>query len=194
VLNGDQIANLLFLILLGSVISFWFFIQNRKRLNHTLQQAAIWGLIFLGVVAGYGLWSDIRQDALLTHSIDAASGEISVPRAPDGHYYLNLSVNGTPIRFVVDTGATDMVLTQDDARRAGVALNERDFYREARTANGVVAVAPVTLNEVALGPLRDTGVPASVNAGEMDTSLLGMRYLERFSRIEIRGNEMVLTR
>ncbi|MEX0337508.1 MAG: TIGR02281 family clan AA aspartic protease, partial [Arenibacterium sp.] len=69
-----------------------------------------------------------------------------------------------------------------------------DFYNEARTANGVVRVAPVTLEKVALGPVSDRAFPASVNGGEMDTSLLGMRYLERFDRIEIRGNEMVLVR
>ena len=193
-IDGDQTARLLYLVLLGSAIAVWFFVSNRGRLNQTLQQAAIWGLIFVGVVAGYGLWGDIRQDALLTHSVDAESGEISVPRAPDGHYYLSLEVNDTPIRFVVDTGATEMVLTQQDAERAGVALTDRDFFNEARTANGTVRTAPVTLEKVALGPVSDRGFPASVNGGDMDTSLLGMRYLERFSRIEIRGNEMVLVR
>lgn len=192
--DGDQTARLIYLVLLGSVIAFWFFVQSRGRLNQSLQQAAIWGMIFVGVVAGYGLWSDIRQDALLSHTVDAQTGEISVPRAPDGHYYLALDVNDAVIRFVVDTGATEMVLTREDARRAGLNLSDRDFYNEARTANGVVRVAPVTLERVALGPVSDEGVAASVNGGEMETSLLGMRYLERFSRIEIRGREMILVR
>ncbi|MEX0338524.1 MAG: aspartyl protease family protein, partial [Arenibacterium sp.] len=116
-MNGDQTAQLIYLALLGSVIAFWFFISNRGRLNQTFQQAAVWGLIFVGVIAGYGLWQDIRQDVLLTHSIDAEGGEISVPRSPDGHYYLSLEVNDTTVRFVVDTGATEMVLTNEDAER-----------------------------------------------------------------------------
>lgn len=193
-MSGDQIANLFYLLLLGGVIGFWFLVQNRKKLSQTLQQASIWVLIFVGFVAGYGLWSDIRQDVLLTHSVSAQTGEISVPRSPDGHYYLSLRINEIPVRFVVDTGATDMVLTLADARRAGVALNESDFFGEARTANGTVRVAPVTLDSVTLGPVEDNGFSASVNEGDMDTSLLGMRYLERFSRIEIRGNEMILVR
>jgi len=112
----------------------------------------------------------------------------------DGPYYLTVRINDEPVRFVVDTGATDMVLTLADARRSGVSVQDRDFYGEARTANGIVRVAPVVLERVELGPVIDTRLRATVNEGEMDTSLLGMRYLERFERIEIRGDQMVLAR
>jgi aspartyl protease family protein len=120
-----------------------------------------------------------------------AGGEISVPRAEDGHYYLTLDINGTPIPFMVDTGATGMVLTLEDAGRLGIARDSLMFLGEARTANGTVRTASVTLPVVELGPFRTENFRAFVNEGEMDGSLLGMDYLGQF-HLEFRGGQMVL--
>ena len=192
-MDGDRIASLIYLGLLGAVLVTWFLIQNRQSMNRLLQQGALWALIFVGAVAAIGLWEDIRS-ATTSRATVAESGEITIPRAPDGHYYLTLGVNGSPIRFVVDTGATDLVLARKDAEAAGIDVEGAGFYREAATANGRVRVAPVTLSEVTIGPLVDRDVPASVNEGEMAGSLLGMSYLQRFGRIEIAGGKMILTR
>lgn len=96
--------------------------------------------------------------------------------------------------FVIDTGATEMVLSLEDARRVGLDTAALAYVGQARTANGVVPIAQVVLDEVALGGISDTNVRASVNGGQMDGSLLGMGYLERFSKIEIEGDRLVLTR
>ncbi|KHQ52249.1 MULTISPECIES: TIGR02281 family clan AA aspartic protease [Mameliella] len=193
-MSGDQIGNLIYLVLLGSVIAGWFFVQNRNNLNKSLQYMAAWALIFVGVVAIYGLWQDIRQTVQPQQMVTASEGRIELPRAPDGHYYVNLQVNGTPVRFVVDTGATSMVLTRDAARRAGIDDQNLHFLTEAMTANGVVRTARVTLDEVAIGPFTDTRVPAYVNGGEMQNSLLGMSYLDRFASLQITGGKLVLQR
>ncbi|MCR9274476.1 MAG: TIGR02281 family clan AA aspartic protease [Rhodobacteraceae bacterium] len=193
-MSGDQIGNLIYLVLLGSVIAGWFFVQNRNNLNKSLQYMAAWALIFVGVVAIYGLWQDIRQTVQPQQMVTASEGRIELPRAPDGHYYVNLQVNGTPVRFVVDTGATSMVLTREAARRAGIDDQNLHFLTEAMTANGVVRTARVTLDEVAIGPFTDTRVPAYVNGGEMQNSLLGMSYLDRFASLQITGGKLVLQR
>ncbi|BBU56008.1 TIGR02281 family clan AA aspartic protease [Mameliella alba] len=193
-MSGDQIGNLIYLVLLGSVIAGWFFVQNRNNLNKSLQYMAAWALIFVGVVAIYGLWQDIRQTVQPQQMVTASEGRIELPRAPDGHYYVNLQVNGAPVRFVVDTGATSMVLTRDAARRAGIDDQNLHFLTEAMTANGVVRTARVTLDEVAIGPFTDTRVPAYVNGGEMQNSLLGMSYLDRFASLQITGGKLVLQR
>jgi len=191
---GDDIARLLYLVLLGSAIAGYFLLSNRQRLGQVAQQAAVWGLIFVGAIAGVGLWSDIRQDVAPRQTVFGEEARVEVPRAADGHYYMTVEVNGTPVRFVVDTGATDVVLTREDARRAGLDPDALDYYGQARTANGVVRTAPVRLEEVALGPIEDRGVRAFVNAGEMRESLLGMGYLNRFERIEFVRDRMILTR
>lgn len=188
-----DLPSLVYLVILGSVIGLWFFAQNRASPGKLAQYAAIWGLIFLGAIAVVGLWGDIRQTVQPRQNV-MAEGRIELPRAPDGHYYLTAEVNGVPLLFVVDTGASRIVLSQQDARRAGIDTGELVFTGRALTANGEVRTAPVRLDRIELGPIRDTNVRAVVNGGEMEGSLLGMDYLHRFSRVEIAEGRLVLER
>jgi aspartyl protease family protein len=189
-----QWGNLAYLVLLGAVLVFWVFVQNRDSLGKKLQQLAAWGLIFLGVIAVIGLWGDIRQTVRPMQGMISAEGRIEVPRANDGHYYLTLSVNNKPVQFMIDTGASEIVLTDDDAHRVGISTADLAYMGRAMTANGEVRTAPVNLNSVALGPIEDSDVTAWVTQGEMDQSLLGMAYLRRWQKIEITGGTLVLTR
>lgn len=192
-MNGDQIAQLAYLGLLGAAVAGWFFSQNSQSLGKTTQQLAAWVLIFVGAIAAVGLWQDL-QGTLVPQQSVISENRIAVPQSFDGHYYLTLSVNGAPVEFVVDTGATEMVLTREDAAAIGIDTGSLNFIGTAFTANGAVRTAPVWLDEVRLGPLVDRNVRAVVNDGELFGSLLGMGYLERFSSIEIRGDELILTR
>lgn len=193
-MNSDQIAQLVYLGLLVTVIAGYFFMNSRMRMGKTMQMAGIWALIFVGAIAGVGLWQDIRATVLPQQSVFEDQGEVVVPQARDGHYHLNINVNGQPVGFVVDTGASEIVLTRDDATRVGLHPDNLNFLGQAMTANGMVETALVRLDEMVLGPFTDLGVRASVNGGEMSKSLLGMSYLQRFDRIEITDNRMILSR
>lgn len=193
-MTSDQTASLIYLVLLGTAIAGYAFLAMRGRLGQAVRQLGLWVLIFLGVIAAYGLWSDIQGTVMPRQSVFAEEGRIEVPIGPDGHYHMTLGVNGTPVRFVVDTGATDIVLSRQDADRVGIDTGDLAFLGAARTANGTVATARVWLDEVTLGPIADTGVPALVNGGEMAGSLLGMAYLNRFSEVSFGRGRMVLTR
>ena len=187
-------AQLIYLALLLAMVAGWFFMQTRQGLNRTLQYAAVWGMIFVGGAAAVGLWQDISRSSRVSQISVTDDAQIVVPRSRDGHYYLTVDINDTPTRFVVDTGATDMVLSLDDARRAGIDPDGLAFLGRANTANGEAATAFVRLQSVGLGPYVDRDVPAVVNQGQMQQSLLGMGYLQRFGRIEIAGGELILTR
>jgi aspartyl protease family protein len=193
-LNGEQIGSLVYLVLLGTVIGGWFFVSQRGNLGKVVQYAAIWGFIFIGAIVAVGLWTDIRQTVTPRQSVMMDGARVEVPQATDGHFYLTLDVNGAPIRFVVDTGATDLVLTRADAARAGIDTDGLIFSGQAFTANGMVQTAPVLLDTVALEGTADARVRAVVNGGEMQESLLGMSYLQRFERLEISGGTLVLER
>ncbi len=193
-MTADMTASLIYLVLLACAVGGWFFASGRESLGKTAQMAAIWGFIFLGVVAAYGLWSDVQRQTVGGQMLQLGEGQITVPRQADGHYYLTLALNGENIRFVVDTGATDLVLSRRDAERAGLAPDTLNFIGIANTANGQVRTAPVRIDTVRLGDITDTNVRASVNGGEMAGSLLGMGYLEKWGRIEISGGELRLTR
>ena len=187
-------ARLVYLALLGGVLVTWFVIHNRQSLGKTVQMAAAWVLIFLGVIAAVGLWDDIRRTVRPSLAVVTGAGQIEVPRAPDGHYYLTLIVNDKPVEFMVDTGASQVVLTPDDARRVGLTLADLAYTGRAMTANGEVRTAPVKLDRVDLGPVSDRNVRAWVNQGEMDQSLLGMTYLQRWRSIQISDGALILTR
>lgn len=193
-MSSFDIGNAIYLILLLAMVLTWFVAQNRQSLGKTVQQALAWGLIFIGIVAAIGVWDDIRQTLRPTQSVITETGQIEVPRAPDGHYYLTLLINDKPIDFLVDTGASEVVLTSNDAERAGLALDNLIYSGRAMTANGEVRTALVKLDSVELGDVLDRGVTAWVNEGEMDQSLLGMAYLRRWNRIEISDSALVLTR
>ena len=188
-----QLGHLAYLVLLGAVVVYAF-VQHRQGLNRTLQQAALWGLIFLGAIAAYGMWGDIRRIVTPTQAVFSEEGRVVVPRSRDGHYHLVLDVNGTAVEFVVDTGATGVVLSRRDADRVGLDPANLVYLGRAMTANGEVRTAPVRLDTMALGGIVDRNIPAWVNEGALDTSLLGMAYLQRWSKIEIAQDELVLTR
>lgn len=187
-------GHLIYLVMLGVAVIFWFFVQNRNSLGKTLQHALSWGLLFLGVIAAFGMWDDIRSTVQPRQSVYEDSQRIEIPRAPDSHYYLTLQVNGQPVRFVVDTGATALVLSQKDAAKIGLDPDNLAYIGRASTANGQVKTAPVILDEIRIGQIRDTRVAASVNQGTMSQSLLGMSYLQRFSQITIAGRKLILIR
>jgi aspartyl protease family protein len=187
-------SSLVYLVLLLSAVLFWFLTQNRASLGKLTQQALAWALIFAGALAVVALWDDIRGALMPQQSVFADKGRIELPRAADGHYYLTAEVNGAPVRFTVDTGATEIVLSQKDAAAAGIDTGALAYVGRAFTANGEVRTAPVRLDSLAIGAIRDTRLRAFVNEGEMDGSLLGMSYLQRYSKIEITGGALTLTR
>lgn len=189
--DTDQIVGALALI---ALILFLVLPLRRKHLRQTIQSGAIWALIFVGTVAGFGIWQDIQQDVMPKQAAFADQGRIEVPRHRDGHYYLTLDINGSPVDFVVDTGASEIVLTKEDAEKAGLSVADLNFFGRANTANGEVRTAPVRLDTVNLGGISDSDVPAYVNEGEMFQSLLGMAYLHRWDKLEIADGLLILTR
>lgn len=193
-MNGYEIGRLTYLVVLGGVLLMWFLTHNRQSLGKTLQQVLAWVFIFIGVIAVVGLWDDIRSTVGTTPQMAVSGNTIEVPRAYDGHYYLPLLVNGEPVTFLVDTGASQIVLRAQDAERVGIDPDQLNYIGRASTANGIVRTAPVRLDSLALGPIRDTGVSAWINEGELNKSLLGMDYLHRFSNIQFADGKLILSR
>lgn len=192
-MESYDIGRLAYLVLLLVAVGGYFVAHGRGNLNKMAQQAAIWGLIFLGVVAGYGLWNDVSRE-LAPRQQMVGDATLEVPRQRDGHFYVTAQSGDAVLDFVIDTGASDVVLTQADARRAGIDLGALAYTGSAATANGVVRTARTRLGELTLGGFTDRNVTVWVNEGEMDMSLLGMTYLRRFEKLEIADDVLRLTR
>jgi aspartyl protease family protein len=124
----------------------------------------------------------------------SARAQVKLPRSADGHYWADAWVNGTRVRFLVDTGASVVSLTEADARRLGYRLNEHDFTHTVLTATGTTKGAVVMLSYITIDDVRVTGVEAIVLKEGLTTSLFGMNYLNRFSRVELAHATMTLER
>jgi aspartyl protease family protein len=192
-MNSDDYGRLIYLVVLAAAIGGSMLLSYRGALGRMAQQLSIWGLIFVGVAAGYGLWSDISASRPRLAVVDE-QGSLQVPQAPDGHYYLTLMISGQPVDFMIDTGASEVVLSQQDATRIGIDVSTLSYFGEASTANGMVRTARVTLEDVVLAGTDEGSLRAWVNEGELDISLLGMSFLHRFASMEFSDGILRLTR
>jgi aspartyl protease family protein len=190
-MSGDDFGRLLYLGLLLAAVAGWGFAEYRGRMGQGLRSLLAWGMIFVGLMAGYGLWQDIRRDVIAGQTEGA--DRVEIPRSDDGHYYVTLTIAGQDVTFMADTGASGVVLSKADARRLKIDPESLVYAGESSTANGVVRTARVRLDDVRLGPFYDESLGAFVNDGEMVGSLLGMEYMGRFA-IEIAGDRMILRR
>jgi aspartyl protease family protein len=118
--------------------------------------------------------------------------QFTARRAPDGHFYADVRINGATSRMLIDTGASQVVLTRADAQRAGIQARPGEFTAIAQTAGGEIALKPVTIDRLALGPVDSRDVPALVAEADLPVSLLGQSFLERVGTVEISGDELRL--
>jgi aspartyl protease family protein len=188
-------------LLLGAVIMHF-----RRAPIAALRSIAIWAGLMFVLVAGYsyrfeleGAWLDVR--ARVTGELVPGRGtEIGVDgirfsAGRDGHFRVEAEVDGQAIDFVVDTGASDIVLAPQDARRLGFDIDRLDYSRPYETANGIVYAAPVRLDEIVIGPIRMENIGASVNEAPLSSSLLGMSFLKRLGGgYEVRNDTLTLWR
>ena len=113
-------------------------------------------------------------------------------RGADGLFYADATVNGQPVRFLVDTGASTIVLTAADAQRVGAAASASAGQLVADTAAGPSAMSAVTLASVTVGPRSASEVRAAVASGGLSVSLLGLTWLAALDSVLIEGDRMVL--
>ncbi|MBX9861179.1 MAG: TIGR02281 family clan AA aspartic protease [Hyphomicrobium sp.] len=121
------------------------------------------------------------------------SGREELRAQQDGHYYARAEVNGRLLDVMVDTGASMVALTYEDAERAGLSLRPSDFTGRVSTANGTAAVAPVTLDRVSIGHVQVRNVRAAVcERGKLEKTLLGMSFLSKLERVDINQGRLTL--
>lgn len=121
-----------------------------------------------------------------------SAGETVLPRASNGHFYAEAAVNGSPVNFLVDTGASMIALTGEDAAAAGLSWSEGDVRIVAQGASGPVYGVPVRLERVMLGGHEAENVEAAIIPQGLDISLLGQSFLSTIEPVRIESDRMVL--
>ena len=195
----DQ-QNLIYLsILLAFLIGGIFFRRNLK-LSQALKYLAWWALIaFVGI--GFYTYrfefSDFKTRIL--GEINPASAhlendnQIVINLAEDGHFYIDTKINGIAIRFMIDTGASDIVINANEAQKLGFDRDKLLFNKRYETANGTVFGASVNLHELEIAGIKFHDINASINSADMGISLLGMSFLRQFKKYEFYQDRLVLT-
>lgn len=196
--SGDQARLVQYSIILAAVAS-GIVTSRRLTTRETFRNIAIWAVIAVVLVLGYTFYDRIKdaagdaQTALVPSypaNVDANTMVFSENR--DGDFAVIGSVNGRTVEFMVDTGASDIVLSPDDAQRAGIDLSALHFISHYETANGEGRGAPCTLDTLEIGPVKLFNVPVSVNQTKMHNSLLGMAFLKRMKSFEMKGQKLYL--
>jgi aspartyl protease family protein len=121
-----------------------------------------------------------------------ADGTISLVLSDDGHYHTRAMVNGVTINFMIDTGASGIVLAPYDAQRIGFNVGALNFSEETETANGIGRAAIIRLDDLRIEHLAMQDLPARVNAAHMSDSLLGMEFLRRLNGWRVERGVLLL--
>ena len=193
-MTTDDKAYVFYLSILLTAIVGSFLYSRRGNLSQTVQQALIWVLIFAGAITAYGFSDVFKAQIFPSSAIQNGTGSVTLSGANDGHFHATIEINGQDIDFVIDTGASAIVLSKNDAKRINIDVDNLNYLGRSETANGTVSTAFVSLGIVKLGDITDYDLPASVNGGELFGSLLGMDYLNLFSEFRINGDKLTLTR
>lgn len=200
-LTQDQTGQLIPLIVLLIVFAGGAFAQ-RRRATELLGSLALWGGLFGIAMVGYAYRDDLSGVAarvfgeLMPGSaiVDSERGTATFRRGGDGHFRIKGDINGADVTMIFDTGASAVVLTSDDARRAGIDTDNLRFDIPVSTANGTGRAAWVTLERIDIGGIARRRVRAFVAEPDaLDTSLLGMSFLETLRRYAVSANSLELT-
>lgn len=198
--NADQAGLVRALIILLLVASF-VVMSPRLNLKGALRNIVIWLGIGALILTVYTLREDFMQigervtgEVMPFQASENANGDLVLKRAQDGHFHIEVRVNGEPIRFLVDTGASIVTLSEDDARRAGYDPSTLDYTLQFSTANGTAWGAPIRIDQMRAGPLIARDVRAAVGGAGMSKSLLGMSFLDQLNGFSVTGDTLTLMR
>lgn len=193
-LSSGMAASLVYDFLLLALIGAALIGHVISNPGQSLRNIAGWVLIFGILGLGYSIWNGNGRLAAEFRPAVGSIDENSITFRADrsGHYFVRAEINGSEIDFMVDTGATHLVLNMQDAEKLGYDLEQLNFNLPASTANGIVYSAAVNFSSVVVGPIRVENVGGFVNQGELDVSLLGMSFLNQLSGYEVRDGLLTL--
>jgi aspartyl protease family protein len=171
----------------------------RERFSRAIESALIWVVVALLLAISYAYRFELNEvaDRVMTELVPGHTASrtraVWLVRDGGGHFELKAHLNGARINMILDTGATSVLLTQEDARAVGLPIEVLAYTVSIDTANGRTRAAPVTLDRVLVGGIEERSIAALIaQPGQLRTSLLGMTFLNRLESWEVRGDRLVM--
>ena len=190
-MNIDNTGNLIYLAILCAILIFSFF-SWKNSLRKFIKFGLIWFIIFIFFIVVALVWENYRSEKSSLNIFDKDRERLTLKTASDGHFYVTLSINNKPINFLIDTGATAMILSKKDGEKLGFNVDNLNFSQLAQTANGEILISPVVFDKVSLGFKNFSNVKAFISQTDMEKSLLGMSFLSRLKKLELGRNIMII--
>ena len=186
-----------FFLLIALVYGFRF---RRVRMIPLVKIGLAWAAIFSGIIIAYGnrdvlqsAWATLRGEIAPTIAVARVEGEVELRKAFDGHFRAVAKINGANVGMLIDTGASIVLLSYEDAVNAGLSPQTLDFSMPVTTANGRSFVAPVTIDTLTIGSVGLDNVRAAVaQPGKIHSSLLGMSFIGRLQETSFRQDRLIL--
>lgn len=197
----DDLARLTVLAAIGFAIGAAVFRRRSGSFGDSVGAALFWLVMIALIAVGYGYKDDLtalggRTIGMLVPGQPMETGrrgEAAIARSRDGHFHAVADVDGARVRFMIDTGASTVVLTDDDARAAGIEPGKLIYDLDVSTANGRTKAAEVRLGAITIGDIRVNNVRAMVaRPGQLETSLLGNSFLSRLTSFTVEGRRLTM--
>lgn len=199
-LNSSEQQSFFYSILLLIFLVSGIVFRREIALSKALKYLALWALIAFVAVGLYAYryqFTDFKERMLGSINPTAARtnnrGELVINLSSDGHFYIDVKINNVPMRFMIDTGASDIVIDKSQAQKIGINIQELVFNKRYATANGTSYGAGVNLQEVQVGEVTFSNIRASVNSADLGMPLLGMSFLRQFKKYEFYQDRLVLS-
>ena len=199
-LTSQDTGHFIYLILLLVMLSSGILFNSKIRKIEILKQLFLWSIITLILIIIYSfrfefqnIVNRLKGELFPSSAINLGENKISINISSNQHFYVDLKINGQNVHFMIDTGASDIVLSEKDAKKVGIDLAKLSYDKIYETANGNTFGASSRVKTIELQGLVIYNAAVSVNNSDLETSLLGMSFLRNFKKYEFYQDKLVLT-
>lgn len=186
---------LVLLMLVGSAL-----MARRAPWRGAMGMALAWVAIFAGALTLFSFRNELGfvanrvRNEVAGKSDQKVSGQsLRIAPGADGHYWVEAQINGTPARFLIDSGATVTALSEETAMAAGLNMDRLAPPMMMNTANGMISAQRSSIAMLTLGPISASDLPVAVSASFGEVNVIGMNLLSRLSSWRVENGEMILT-
>jgi aspartyl protease family protein len=195
--TGDQTAEFVYLVAILVFVASAFAVR-RVPVGRGLKMFAGWVIIFLAAFVAFqmkdqvvGFASQVLNERRAESTGATVNGKLEIKQALDGHFWVEARLNGEPVRFLVDSGATTTSISATTARRAGIEPNSR-IPAVVQTANGTITVQRGRADRLEVGPIKRENIGVHISEGFGETNVLGMNFLSSLEGWGVRRNRLIL--
>ena len=198
-ISSHEWSNVIYILILIALLIMGF---SRKEMpiKKIFEFAGLWILLALLALILYSYRFEVNEikdrvlsDLFPSKAINKNHEQLVLNIAQDGHYYLNVKIKNQEVRFMIDTGASDMVIDEKIALKLGYDLRNINYNKIFQTANGQSYGASISFDEVDVSGVKFYNVQASITNSDLVIPLLGMSFLQKFYKYEFFRDKLILT-